>query len=488
MVLLGSGSVFGFVVLTWRPQCPCPTTPAQPKTCPAGAGKGGTRYCSCWPPGLMLFGAAAGALYYVLQPVTLRIAVGPPGSDDHKLIQAMAETFARDRSGVRLSPIITRGSGGKPWPSRRVQGRSRGRARRSGNAGDAETVAIVRKNVVVLWSPSGLPGKGSKKQPAPKIKAIDDLEGHRVGVIGRTPANVALLRVILTESGVDPDKVAVTQFGTDQIKELARDTTIDAFMTVGPLDSKITAEAIAATARARGEPKFLPIDVSDAIALKHPLYESEEIPGSVFSASPAWPDDKIDTVSVNHVIVARKALSKRRSRHSPAKCSPFAIHLPRKCRAPRTSKSRTPTRTPSCPCIAGAAAYHRRQRTHLPGQIQRLLLVRDPGSLRARFGRRLVASLSETGRTGAKHGPPRQGAGPDFQGAHGGNAGRMCWRWNARSIACCARRSPLTTTARSKKKTYRPLASCSSNFIMPWPTRRAAMGVSAPEQARLRAR
>jgi hypothetical protein len=80
-------------------------------------------------------------------------------------------------------------------------------------------------------------------------------------------------------------------------------------MAVGPLDSKITTEAIVATARERGEPKFLPIDVSEAIAQKHPLYESEEIPGSTFSSAPARPDDKIETVSVNHLIVARRSLS-----------------------------------------------------------------------------------------------------------------------------------------------------------------------------------
>ena len=77
-------------------------------------------------------------------------------------------------------------------------------------------------------------------------------------MIGRTPANVAL-----AADDPDappawiPDKVAVTQFGTDQIEELARDPNFDAFMAVGPLDSKITSDAIAATARSRGEPKFL---------------------------------------------------------------------------------------------------------------------------------------------------------------------------------------------------------------------------------------
>jgi TRAP-type uncharacterized transport system substrate-binding protein len=259
--------------------------------------------------GLLVFAAAAGGLYFALRPITLRIAVGPPGSDDQKLIQAMAETFGREWDAVRLSPIVTEGV----TQSLALLGASKADLAVArvdlDMPGDAEAVAIVRKNVVVLWSPSGLPGKGSKKKPAPKIKAIDELEGHRVGVIGKTQANVALLRVILTESGVAPDKVAVTQFGTNQIEEMARDQTLDAFLAVGPVDSKITADAIVATARARGEPKFLPVDVSEAIALKHPVYESEEIPGSIFNTSPAWPDDKVETISVSHLIVARRSLS-----------------------------------------------------------------------------------------------------------------------------------------------------------------------------------
>jgi hypothetical protein len=80
-------------------------------------------------------------------------------------------------------------------------------------------------------------------------------------------------------------------------------------MTVGPIDSKITSEAITTTARLRGEPVFLPIDVSEAIASRHGQYESEEIPGSSITASPARPDDTVETVSVNHLIVAPKTLS-----------------------------------------------------------------------------------------------------------------------------------------------------------------------------------
>ena len=221
--------------------------------------------------GIFLFGTAAGGLYYMLRPVTLRIAVGPPGSDDQTLVLALAQTFARDASPVRLAPIQTEGA------VESIALLSAGKADLAIARGDlnlpadAQSVAILRKNVVALWSVAGLPAKGSKKSPAPKIKELGNLPGHRVGVIGRTQANVILLRVILTESGINPDKVTITQFATGQIAEMARDPAIDAFMAVGPLDSKITIEAIAATAKARGEPKFLPIEVSETIAKKHPL-------------------------------------------------------------------------------------------------------------------------------------------------------------------------------------------------------------------------
>jgi len=259
--------------------------------------------------GVLAFGLAAGTLYYVLRPTTLRIAVGPAGSEDQKLVQLMAQTFARDNSPVRLSVVTTEGA------AESIALFTAGKADLAVARGDlnlpenAESVAILRKNVVVLWAPSGLPAKGSKKQPTPKIKSLDELAGHRVGVIGRTQANVTLLRVILKESSINPDKVTITQFGTNQLGEMARDSSIDAFMAVGPLKSKITVDAIAATATARGEPKFLPVDVADAIAKKNPIYESEEIPASIFGSSPQRPEDKIDTVAINHLIIAPKSLS-----------------------------------------------------------------------------------------------------------------------------------------------------------------------------------
>jgi TRAP transporter TAXI family solute receptor len=261
--------------------------------------------------GLLIFAGVAGTAFLILRPATLRIAVGPSGSDDQNLIQGLAQAFARDGSPVRLSVITTAG------PVDSIAVLAAGKADLAVARADeempdgTESVAILRKNVVVLWSPSGAPRKGARKESRSKIKAIDELPGHRVGVVGRTQVNATLLRVILTEAGVNPEKVTIAQFNADQIAEMVRDPTIDAFMTVGPLESKLTSDAILATARVRGEPTFLPIDVSETIARKHPLYVSEEIPGSSISAAPARPEDTIETIGVNHLIVAPRSLSEK---------------------------------------------------------------------------------------------------------------------------------------------------------------------------------
>jgi len=123
--------------------------------------------------GIFLFGAAAGGLYYVLRPVTLRIAVGPPGSDDQKLVQALTQTFARDASPVRLTPITTEGA---------VESIALMAAKKADLAvargdldlpADAQSVAILRKNVVVFVVPSAPPpaAKAKKGKAAPKAKA-----------------------------------------------------------------------------------------------------------------------------------------------------------------------------------------------------------------------------------------------------------------------------------------------------------------------------
>ena len=59
---------------------------------------------------LLIFAAIAGATFLVSRPTTLRIAVGPVGSDDQKLIQNLAQAFINEGSPVRLTVISTAGA------------------------------------------------------------------------------------------------------------------------------------------------------------------------------------------------------------------------------------------------------------------------------------------------------------------------------------------------------------------------------------------
>jgi TRAP transporter TAXI family solute receptor len=254
---------------------------------------------------LSLLTVALAVAFWALQPATLRIAVGPAGSDDDTLVRAMVAAFDGEDSPVRLTAVATDGQ------LQNITLLKSGQADLAVTRGDLElpasarSVAILRRNVLVLWSAP----RSKAAKAAPRVKEITDLAGHRLGVIGTSAVNVSLLRVVLQESGVSPDKVTMMQFGTKQIAEMIADSSLDAFAMVGPFDDKSITEAIAATARQRGEPRFIPIDVSEAIAERHPLYESEEIPTGAFATSPQRPDDKIETVGINHLIIARAALS-----------------------------------------------------------------------------------------------------------------------------------------------------------------------------------
>jgi TRAP transporter TAXI family solute receptor len=302
--------------------------------------------------GLLLFAAMVGTAFLLLRPTTLRIAVGPAGSDDHRIIQAMAQNFADESGSVRLSVVTTAG----PVDSIHVLKDGQAElaiARADEDLPDnAASVAILRKNVVVLWAPER-PSRGRGK----RIKTISDLPGHRVGVVGRTEVNAALLRVILKESGVDQDKVEIARFNPDKLGDMVRDASIDAFMTVAPLDSKPTADAIVASARARGEPTFLPVDVSEAIASRHPLYQSEEIPGSAFTSQPARPDDKVETVGVDHLIVAPKSLSETTVAALTRQIFSARPALAREIRAAARIEKPDTDKDAAIPAHPGAAAY-----------------------------------------------------------------------------------------------------------------------------------
>jgi TRAP transporter TAXI family solute receptor len=305
---------------------------------------------------LAVIGILTAGYYYAVRPIPLRIAVGPANSDDIRVVQALAQAFNNQaNSQVRLRPMQTDGAAAS------AQALGDGKADLAIIRGDlevpknAQAVATLRKNVAVLWVPPHAKGKGKKS--GPKITKIAQLAGRRVGVVGRTQANVNLLKVILQQYGVDPSKVEIVQFPAGEAADAIRNQKADAYLAAGPVNSKITADAINASTRDGGTPTFLAIDSAEAIAQNHPMYEASEIPAGAFGGSPDKPDDEIKTISFSHHIVARKGLSE--STVAAFTRQLFAIRQAVMTEFPLAAKIETPDtdKDAAIPVHPGAAAF-----------------------------------------------------------------------------------------------------------------------------------
>jgi TRAP transporter TAXI family solute receptor len=255
---------------------------------------------------LALVGAVSGAYYFAMRPVTLRIAVGPPNSDDLKVVQTLTQSFAH--SPVRLRPLQTDGAVAS------ATALAEGKADLAIIRGDlvvpknAQAVATLRKNVAVLWTPP--PPKAAKARKSdPGITKIQQLAGKRIAVVGKTDADVNVLKVILRQYGVDSSKVEIVQFPAGEAAEAIRNQKADAYLAAGPVNSKITTDAINASMHDGASPKFLAIDAAAAISQNFPAYEAAEIPAGAFGGAPARPEDEVKTISFAHHIAARKGLS-----------------------------------------------------------------------------------------------------------------------------------------------------------------------------------
>src|ERR1700753_3523365 len=303
---------------------------------------------------LAIIGALVGGYYFAVRPVTLRIAVGPANSDDVKVVQTLTQAFAQHRSYVRLKPVTTDGALAS------AEALAENKVDLAVIRGDldvpknAQAVATLRKNYVVLWVPPAAKGKG--KKAAPKITKISQLAGRKVGVVGKTQANVNLLKLILLQYGVDPTKVEIVQFPAGEAADAIRKQTADVYLAAGPVNSKITSDAIAASAKDGGEPTFLAIDASEAIATNHPAYEAVEIPSGTFGSADR-PEEEVKTISFSHHIVARKGLSETTIAAFTRQL--FAIRQQLMADFPLAAKIETPDtdKDAAIPVHPGAAAF-----------------------------------------------------------------------------------------------------------------------------------
>ena len=199
----------------------------------------------------------------------------------------MAKTFARERRPVRLLPIVTESA--DLGASLLRDGKADLAVVRSDELpATAQAIAVLLKNVLVLSAPPARGARERRKGAPPKITSIEQLAGRKVGLLGHAPANVPLLDPVLSMSGVAPEKVEIIPFSTADAAKMAADPALDAFATVGPTDSRITTDAISATARVARRTEFCRSRLPKRWPRSIPQYESAEIHRALwFVSAPA---------------------------------------------------------------------------------------------------------------------------------------------------------------------------------------------------------
>ena len=309
---------------------------------------------------LLVAGIAAATLYFTYEPTTLTVAVGPAGGENVRIMQALAQQFARERATIRLRVVVSEGG-----PAESAAAITKGTADLAVIRGDlgipasSQVVAILRHIVVavIVPAPGARVAKDGKKLKLPKIEKIEQIAGRRIGIVSRTDTNVQLLNIILKQYDIPADKVEVVMLDPGDVAAAIRDDKVDAILVAGPLTGKTMTEVAAAASTAKEGPTFLAIGESEAIERRFPNFEATEIVANAFGSSPPKPPEGIETIGFMQYIVAQQALSEDEvaefSRLLYGARQRLAAELPApfKIEAPSTDKDAT------VPVHPGAAAY-----------------------------------------------------------------------------------------------------------------------------------
>lgn len=238
--------------------------------------------------------ALAGAVYEVMKPQVLRVAVAATGTDDARLLTAAGQILRRHSEAVRLKvvPVADPAAAADALDRKEVDlavVRSDQALPPSG-----QTVAILHRNAAILLA-----------MPGQEIEEVSGLVGHRVGVLRGSPVNQRLLETILRHYELAPDAVTRVDLVPEEVASAVAAKAIDALLVVSPVPSPLASEALAAVAAAgRGPATFIPIEEAEAIALREPAFESTEVVKGAFGGAPSRPAESVTTLSVTYRLMA----------------------------------------------------------------------------------------------------------------------------------------------------------------------------------------
>jgi TRAP-type uncharacterized transport system substrate-binding protein len=247
--------------------------------------------------GVLAFAAVVASTYLLTRPMPLRIAVGPPGGADARLVAAIAAQLGRDKDSIRLRVVQ------KSGPAEAAKAIDAGEAslavvrRDLAMPANGQAVAILRRNVVAILA---LPNAG--------IEKVADLADHSIGVVGFTLQDQKALGAILAQYEVPPDRVRIVPIELNEIADALRDGKFETLLVASSVTGRSMSSAVAAMTRDGQPPKFVPVSESEAISQRLPAYESTEIVAGAFGGVPPRPAAKVETNGFSQYLVSRSSV------------------------------------------------------------------------------------------------------------------------------------------------------------------------------------
>jgi TRAP-type uncharacterized transport system substrate-binding protein len=161
----------------------------------------------------------------------------------------------------------------------------------------ARAIAILDHDIVLLFSPA-----------AKKIKTIAELKKRKIAVVADSESGATLIRNILelSESPEAATRVQLAPQGSTFDKLFA--SGFGAVVAI-PHASRIVKDKSYEQYARRGAVTLNAIDAAKAIARKFPAISEETVASGLLSSAPAVPEEDLDTIGLEWLLVAQSRLS-----------------------------------------------------------------------------------------------------------------------------------------------------------------------------------
>src|SRR6201989_1325273 len=228
---------------------------------------------------------------------TLTFAVGAPNSDEAMFATKLAAVLKNNASRFRIK-VVNNPDNAKALAQFDHKQAALAVLRTDAKVPlKARALAILEHDLVLLLGP------GNKK-----IKSLAELKKKKVAVLAENEASLAFVRSILDiPDGPDAARIQMAPQGATLDKLFAPASGFGAVVAIVHASKAVRDKAYEQTAR-RGGFTLNAIDETKALARKFPGISDETLTAGTLSASPEIPDDDLETIGLEWLLVAQSKM------------------------------------------------------------------------------------------------------------------------------------------------------------------------------------